>query len=156
MKITLQSLWFLTFQYGFSSVHAFSPSSSKQVPYLFKNNNGVKLVTSIINHPITTTSTALYYNKDTEPIFPSFDTKEDYINYITEASALPKGFSIGSAVGSFIPEEAPSKGSLPIKATLIHLTDGPTDNWAATFTQNRVCITSLCFVLLMYIRFHIL
>ena len=78
------------------------------------------------------------YNKDTAKNLPPFASKEDYINYITEASALPKGFSTGSAVGSFVPEEAPSMGSLPIKATIIHL-DEPTDSWAAVFTQNKVC-----------------
>ena len=55
-----------------------------------------------------------------------------------EASALPKGFATGSAVGSFIPDEAPSMGSLPIKGTIIHLTDGPSHSWAAVFTKNQV------------------
>ncbi len=79
------------------------------------------------------------YDKDTAKNLPPFASKEEYLNYITEASALPKGFSTGSAVGSFVPEEAPSMGSLPIKATIIHL-DEPTDSWAAVFTQNKVCI----------------
>mmetsp|Transcript_23707 Transcript_23707/g.29880 ORF Transcript_23707/g.29880 Transcript_23707/m.29880 type:complete len:512 (-) Transcript_23707:56-1591(-) len=76
------------------------------------------------------------YDKDTAKNLPPFATKEEYLNYITEASALPEGFSTGSAVGSFVPEEAPSMGSLPIKATVIHL-DEPTDSWAAVFTQNK-------------------
>lgn len=77
------------------------------------------------------------YDKDTDHVFPSFETKEEYTNYLMEASALPKGFAIGSAKGTFIPKEAPSMGALPIKATVIHLTDGPTDSWAATFTSNK-------------------
>jgi hypothetical protein len=79
------------------------------------------------------------FGKDTASTFPPFANEDEYLKYITEASALPQGFSTGSAVGKFIPEEAPSMGYLPIKATIIHLTDGPTDNWAATFTQNKVC-----------------
>lgn len=78
------------------------------------------------------------YGKDTAAELPPFETQEEYTNYLMEASALPQGFSVGSAVGEFIPEEAPSMGSLPIKGTIIHLTDGPTDSWAAVFTQNKV------------------
>ena len=37
--------------------------------------------------------------------------------------------------------EAPALGALPIKATVIHLTEGPSDSWGAVFTGNRV---SLC------------
>lgn len=77
------------------------------------------------------------YDKDTDVVFPSFETKEEYTNYLMESSRLPKGFAIGSAKGTFIPQEAPSMGALPIKATVIHLTDGPTDSWAATFTSNK-------------------
>ncbi len=86
------------------------------------------------------TSFASKYGKDTDEELPSFETKEEYTQYLMDASALPKGFMVGSAIGSFIPEEAPSMGSLPIKGTIIHLTDGPTDSWAATFTQNKVRI----------------
>lgn len=75
--------------------------------------------------------------KDTPAELPSFDTKEEYTEYLMNASTLPKGFATGSALGSFVPEEAPSMGSLPIKGTIIHLVDGPTDSWAATFTQNK-------------------
>lgn len=77
------------------------------------------------------------YGKDTAEELPTFETKEEYTQYIMDASALPKGFVVGSAIGSFIPEEAPSMGSLPIKGTIIHLTDGPTESWAAVFTQNK-------------------
>ena len=33
--------------------------------------------------------------------------------------------------------EAPALGPLPIKATVIHLTEGPSDSWGAVFTGNR-------------------
>jgi len=75
--------------------------------------------------------------KDTAVELPSFDSKEEYTEYLMNASALPKGFATGSAQGTFVPQEAPSMGSLPIKGTIIHLVDGPTDSWAATFTQNK-------------------
>lgn len=78
--------------------------------------------------------------KDTAVELPSFDSKEEYTEYLMNASALPKGFATGSAQGTFVPQEAPSMGSLPIKGTIIHLVDGPTDSWAATFTQNKVLI----------------
>jgi hypothetical protein len=29
-------------------------------------------------------------------------------------------------------------GKLKIRATVIHLTEGPTENWAACFTSNKV------------------
>jgi len=80
------------------------------------------------------------YAKDTLSELPPFDSKEEYEEYLMEASGLPKGFETGSAIGSFVPEEAPSMGSLKIKGTIIHLTDGPTENWAAVFTQNKVSV----------------
>jgi len=75
--------------------------------------------------------------EDTAAELPGFDSKEEYTEYLINASALPRGFATGSAEGTFVPEEAPSMGSLPIKGTIIHLVDGPTDSWAATFTQNK-------------------
>ena len=80
------------------------------------------------------------YSKDTLSELPSFDSKAEYEEYLMGASGLPKGFATGSAIGSFVPEEAPSMGSLKIKGTIIHLTDGPTDNWAAVFTLNKVSV----------------
>ena len=46
---------------------------------------------------------------------------------------------MGTASGNFVSVEAPAMGPLPIKATVIHLTEGPTDSWAAVFTSNKVC-----------------
>lgn len=70
---------------------------------------------------------------------PEFSSKEEYMQFISknEVSALPKGFSCGSAKGSFVSVEAPLMGSLPIKATVVYL-DEPTESWAACFTKNKV------------------
>ena len=76
---------------------------------------------------------------DTDTILPSFATKEEYTSYMQAAGKLPAGFAVGTATGEFVSEEAPSMGKLPIKATVIHLTEGPTDSWAAVFTSNKVC-----------------
>ena len=54
------------------------------------------------------------------------------------AGKLPSGFAVGTAKGTFVSVEAPSMGDLPIRATVIHLTEGPTDSWAAVFTSNKV------------------
>ena len=83
-------------------------------------------------------SRTLLSAQDTASELPSFETKEEYEQYLKDASTLPKGFATGSAIGKFIPEEAPMKGYLPIKGTVIYLTSGPTNNWAAVFTQNKV------------------
>lgn len=74
---------------------------------------------------------------DTDLILPSFSTKEEYIAYLKKAGSLPDGFALGTAKGTFVSVEAPAMGPLPIKATVIHLTEGPTDSWAAVFTSNR-------------------
>lgn len=70
---------------------------------------------------------------------PEFNSKEEYDEFIKnpQVSALPKGFSCGSAVGTFVAVESPALGNLPIKATVISL-DQPTDSWAACFTKNKV------------------
>ncbi len=114
------------------------PAASKNIRV-----NHIGLSSSFTGQPTAfrsnlSTSSASKYGNDTDEELPSFETKEEYTQYLMDASALPKGFMVGSAIGSFIPEEAPSMGSLPIKGTIIHLVDGPTDTWAATFTQNKV------------------
>lgn len=76
---------------------------------------------------------------DTDSVLPSFSTKEEYTSYMKAAGKLPTGFAVGTASGDFISVEAPAMGKLPIKATVIHLTEGPTDSWAAVFTSNKVC-----------------
>ena len=74
---------------------------------------------------------------DTDAVLPEFGSLDEYLAYLDAASALPLGFAAGTAAGEFVPVESPAMGSLPVKGTLIHLTDGPTDSWAAVFTRNR-------------------
>jgi len=75
---------------------------------------------------------------DTDAVFPPFDNLEEYTAYISgDRSALPLGFATGTASGTFVPVEAPSMGKLPIKGTVLYLTEGPTDSWAAVFTKNK-------------------
>jgi len=87
-------------------------------------------------------ASGLLASKDTPAILPDFDSKDDYLKYVETVSGLPAGFATGTASGTFISEEAPALGKLPIRATVIHLTAGATDNWAAVFTQNRVRLRS--------------
>lgn len=115
---------------------AFSPSK-------FSLNNGIKYGTlggslTHLTYSYATSTILSMCVKDTDSKFPSFQSEQEYEEYLKQASGLPKGFATGSAVGNFIPEEAPSMGSLPIKGTIIHLPDGPSDNWAAVFTENKV------------------
>ena len=80
----------------------------------------------------TTSSTT-----DTPTTLPVFASKEEYLKYMESIAGLPKGFATGTAQGTFIPEEAPAMGPLPIRATVIRLEE-PTENWAAVFTKNKV------------------
>ena len=75
---------------------------------------------------------------DTPVELPSFGSSDEYLAYMEGVSALPKGFAIGTADGTFVSEEAPALGNLKIRGTVIQLTEGPTENWAAVFTKNRV------------------
>ena len=86
----------------------------------------------------STQQTAATGGVDTDATLPSFETKEEYTSYLKAAGKLPDGFAVGTASGTFVSVEAPALGDLPIRATVIHLTDGPTDSWAAVFTGNKV------------------
>mmetsp|Transcript_21078 Transcript_21078/g.31307 ORF Transcript_21078/g.31307 Transcript_21078/m.31307 type:complete len:503 (-) Transcript_21078:103-1611(-) len=90
-------------------------------------------------HKLHKQQRTIFYSSeyDTAETLPSFETKEEYLDYLSERSSLPKGFAIGTGAGEFIPEEAPMMGKLSIRATVIHLKDGPTNNWAAVFTKNK-------------------
>jgi hypothetical protein len=67
------------------------------------------------------------------------------------AGKLPSGFAVGTAKGTFVSVEAPSMGDLPIRATVIHLTEGPTDSWAAVFTSNKVGLLNfVCAIILQF------
>ena len=85
----------------------------------------------------SSTSTLRASKEDTDAVLPEFSTLEEYMDYLSAASSLPKGFATGTASGTFVSVEAPALGPLPIKGTVIHLTDGPTDSWAACFTSNK-------------------
>jgi hypothetical protein len=75
---------------------------------------------------------------DTPETLPEFETVDKYMEYMATVSQLPKGFATGTADGTFISVEAPGLGNLKIRATVIHMTEGPTDSWAACFTSNKV------------------
>ncbi len=98
-------------------------------------------------HFITTTSRFVSATSaDTPALLPDFASQQEYLDYLQEVSGLPKGFATGSADGTFVSVEAPSMGDLKIRGTIISLTDGPTDNWAAVFTTNKVS-ADLCLCL---------
>jgi len=80
---------------------------------------------------------ATMVSSDTPETLPEFATDEEYLAYMKTVSDLPKGFATGTSDGTFISVEAPSLGELKIRATVIKLTDGPTDSWAACFTSNK-------------------
>jgi hypothetical protein len=95
-------------------------------------------------HPSQASRTSLQANSglDTDLVLPSFSTKDEYTGYLQKAGSLPQGFAVGTAKGTFVSVEAPALGPLPIKATVIHLTEGPSDSWGAVFTGNRVSASS--------------
>lgn len=82
--------------------------------------------------------TNLKMSKDTPEILPDFENAEEYLEYMETFSGLPKGFATGTSEGKFVSVEAPSMGKLGIRGTVIHLTEGPSENWAACFTSNKV------------------
>jgi hypothetical protein len=88
--------------------------------------------------PSSSSTSRLATYVDSDEILPEFASEEEYLAYMTKVSALPKGFATGTASGKFVPVEAPLLGELPIRGTVIHLTQGPTTNWAAVFTSNKV------------------
>ena len=76
--------------------------------------------------------------QDTPTQLPEFINKDAYLEYMESVAALPRGFATGTADAKFVSVEAPGMGPLPIRGTVIHLTNGPTDSWAAVYTQNKV------------------
>mmetsp|Transcript_23444 Transcript_23444/g.27119 ORF Transcript_23444/g.27119 Transcript_23444/m.27119 type:complete len:500 (-) Transcript_23444:1061-2560(-) len=83
------------------------------------------------------TMTASSSSSDTPETLPEYSTVEEYLAYMKTVSDLPKGFATGTSDGTFISVEAPGLGNLKIRATIIQLTEGPTDSWAACFTSNK-------------------
>jgi hypothetical protein len=88
-------------------------------------------------------STPLSAAADTPENLPTFENAEEYIKYLETVSDLPKGFATGTGEGTFVSVEAPSLGNLKIRATVIQLTEGPTDSWAATYTSNKVSLATM-------------
>jgi hypothetical protein len=89
---------------------------------------------------------------------PEFTNAEEYLEYMQSVSALPKGFATGTGEGTFVSVEAPNLGDLVIRGTVIQLTEGPTDSWAACFTSNKVRLLqgrSFLFVLLKIQQYSI-
>lgn len=84
--------------------------------------------------------------QDTPEILPDFETAHDYLEYMESVSSLPKGFATGTADGTFVSVEAPSLGNLKIRGTVIQVTSGPTDSWAACFTSNKVGSATRCLI----------
>lgn len=87
-------------------------------------------------------STLFSVTEDTPITLPEFKDANDYTEYLKTVSALPLGFATGTADGSFVSQEAPLLGNLKIRGTVIQLTEGPTESWAACFTSNKVRILS--------------
>lgn len=105
----------------------------------------------------TVLSTGATVEGDTPVLLPDFGSRPEYLDYMESVAALPQGFATGTANGQFTSVEAPGLGPLPIRGTVIHLTNGPTESWAAVFTKNKVrsflvcggCRLSLSFMLIM-------
>jgi len=76
-------------------------------------------------------------SQDTPETLPDFATAEEYLQYMESVSTLPKGFATGTGEGTFVSVEAPSLGDLKIRGTIIQVTSGPTDSWAACYTSNK-------------------
>jgi hypothetical protein len=93
--------------------------------------------TQLYSEPSTTTTTATNV-QDTPIVLPTFSNKDEYLSYMENVATLPQGFATGTADGKFISVEAPNMGPLPIRATIIQITNGPTNSWAAVYTKNKV------------------
>lgn len=85
----------------------------------------------------STRSSAVFASQDTPGDLPEFESAADYLDYMETVSSLPRGFGVGTADGSFVSVEAPNLGQLGIRGTVIQLTEGPTESWAACFTSNK-------------------
>lgn len=128
----------LLFAFSTTATTAFAPSTA------------LARMSGVQHRSITITHTGRFVSSvsaDTPVLLPDFSSQQEYLDYLQGASGLPKGFATGSADGSFVSVEAPSMGDLKIRGTIISLTEGPTDNWAAVFTTNKVSAGyRLCFV----------
>jgi hypothetical protein len=98
--------------------------------------------------PSTKTTTRQFastsVSQDTPETLPEFPSVDAYLEYLETVSQLPKGFATGTADGTFISVEAPGLGNLKIRGTIIQMTEGPTESWAACFTSNKVSMRIGC------------
>lgn len=97
--------------------------------------------------PSARSSVAVFASQDTPADLPEFDSEANYLDYMETVSSLPRGFGVGTADGSFVSVEAPNLGKLTIRGTVIQLTEGPTESWAACFTSNKVRVEFLNYFL---------
>eukprot|EP00428_Durinskia_dybowskii_P027531 CAMPEP_0170247422 /NCGR_PEP_ID=MMETSP0116_2-20130129/23500_1 /TAXON_ID=400756 /ORGANISM="Durinskia baltica, Strain CSIRO CS-38" /LENGTH=533 /DNA_ID=CAMNT_0010498303 /DNA_START=11 /DNA_END=1611 /DNA_ORIENTATION=+ len=65
----------------------------------------------------------------------TFGSPEQFMTHLTPEAKLPAGFRVGTAKLTFVPQEAPEMGKLPMTLTVLAL-DEPTDAYAAVFTTN--------------------
>lgn len=112
--------------------YGFSPSTSSVRSF---GNIAASRIQHNTNLYVSSTNTQ---QSDTPVILPDFTSEEEYMKYMESVAALPKGFATGTADGTFISKEAPGMGNLKIRATVIYLTEGPSPNWAAVYTSNKV------------------
>ena len=103
--------------------------------FLLRPRSSVLAPPTVASFRLFTATTNL---QDTPTQLPEFINKDAYLEYMESVAALPQGFATGTADAKFISVEAPGMGPLPIRGTVIHLTNGPTDSWAAVFTKNKV------------------
>lgn len=91
----------------------------------------------LVTRPTAGNAKTMAASMDTPETLPEFSTVEEYLEYMNSISKLPKGFATGTSDGTFISVEAPGLGNLKIRATVVQLTEGPSENWAACFTSNK-------------------
>lgn len=120
-----------------SAFHVVSMGDRSTLPHLLHRHSDSPMSVSS-RHTTRLRGGATTSAADTPTVLPDFASKQDYLKYMEEVAALPKGFATGTSEGTFLSVEAPAMGDLPIRGTVIHLTEGPTDSWAAVFTSNKV------------------
>lgn len=125
-SFSIQSFLLVTLATAASTSDAFLPSAASRRPFAIISRGGGDSLQA-----------ASVVDQDTPVTLPEFKNKEEYLKFMEGKAALPQGFATGTAKGTFVSVEAPAMGNLPIRGTVIQLTDGPTDNWAAVFTSNK-------------------
>ena len=106
--------------------------------FVLRSRSSVVVPASNFASPTFRLFTATANAQDTPTQLPEFADKASYLEYMESVATLPQGFATGTADATFVSVEAPGLGPLPIRGTVIHLTNGPTDSWAAVYTKNKV------------------